>query len=142
MASLTRGISFRRQGSSGMSWTDTWSFNEEGVLVRNTKEEAAAQQLHGQRFGGAALSRIHDLHLLDEEEASAALPSSSSTSSTLPVTMNCPPPSPARFSRSKSVGSLPARPEPVPLARKPVKSGNRVLRWLKKAFSKTAKVRA
>ncbi|KAH9542203.1 hypothetical protein CY35_14G103900 [Sphagnum magellanicum] len=32
MAMLTRGISFRRQGSSGMSWADNWTFTDAGMF--------------------------------------------------------------------------------------------------------------
>jgi len=50
MAMLTRGISFRRQGSSGMSWADNWTFTDAGMfrapkaadLVEPEKPAAAA----------------------------------------------------------------------------------------------------
>lgn len=32
MAMLTRGISFRRQGSSGLSWADNWTFTDAGMF--------------------------------------------------------------------------------------------------------------
>ncbi|KAL2610817.1 hypothetical protein R1flu_022509 [Riccia fluitans] len=35
--SLVRGASFRRQGSSGMTWTDNWTFTDDGMFSRNTK---------------------------------------------------------------------------------------------------------
>ncbi|KAH7293655.1 hypothetical protein KP509_28G035200 [Ceratopteris richardii] len=115
---------------------DTWSFNEEGVLVRTTKDEAALQQQQA-RFGGAALSRIHDLHLLDEEKATdsseSAAGASSSSSKAVSVAAKCPP-SPATLNRSKSLNCLAGRPNPsTPPVRK---SGMRILRWFKKAFSK------
>ncbi|KAG6543924.1 hypothetical protein Mapa_014764 [Marchantia paleacea] len=37
MAALTRGASFRRQGSSGMTWTENWTFTDDGMFSRNTK---------------------------------------------------------------------------------------------------------
>eukprot|EP00249_Psilotum_nudum_P009054 c21678_g1_i1 orf=857-1177(+) len=37
---LTKGISFRRQGSSGLTWADTWTVTEEGVLaIKRPKED-------------------------------------------------------------------------------------------------------
>lgn len=101
-----------------MSWTDSWAFNEEGVLVRTTSKDEG----HGQRFGGSALSRIHDLQ--DEEEAGASAAAS-----------GCPP-SPAALGRSKSVGSAPAAASVNAPQRK---SGLGVLKWLKKAFNKLKK---
>lgn len=122
MASLTRGISFRRQGSSGMSWTDSWAFNEEGVLVRTTSKDEGHG---GQRFGGSALSRIHDLQ--DEEEAGASAAAAAASA--------CPP-SPAALGRSKSVGSAPAASVNAPHQ---LKSGLGLLKWIKKTFSKFKK---
>eukprot|EP00249_Psilotum_nudum_P013073 c24137_g1_i2 orf=989-1336(-) len=46
---LTKGISFRRQGSSGLTWTDTWNVTENGVYImkrpqeRNTKPGLSPQ---------------------------------------------------------------------------------------------------
>lgn len=38
MNMLTRGASFRRQGSSGMTWADNWIFTDDGMFLgRHTK---------------------------------------------------------------------------------------------------------
>lgn len=38
MTMLTRGASFRRQGSSGMTWADNWIFTDDGMFLgRHTK---------------------------------------------------------------------------------------------------------
>ncbi|CAM6105496.1 unnamed protein product [Calypogeia fissa] len=38
MNMLTRGTSFRRQGSSGMTWADNWIFTDDGMFLgRHTK---------------------------------------------------------------------------------------------------------
>ncbi|KAI5060752.1 hypothetical protein GOP47_0025172 [Adiantum capillus-veneris] len=37
MATLTRGVSFRRQGSSGISWAENWVISEDTVVVVRAK---------------------------------------------------------------------------------------------------------
>ncbi|KAJ7551102.1 hypothetical protein O6H91_07G133900 [Diphasiastrum complanatum] len=32
MAALSRGTSFRRQGSSGMCWAENWTFTDQGMF--------------------------------------------------------------------------------------------------------------
>lgn len=115
MAALTRGISFRRQGSSGMSWTDSWTCNEDGVLVRKTKEESSSSSLSSQsQHFGSSLARIHD-----SQDDADPTPSTN--------------PAPSVLSRSKSVGSAPPTLK-TDSPRKP--SASRVIKWLKKAFAK------
>lgn len=44
MAMLQKGITFRRQGSSGLSWADSWTFADDGSMKPNT--DAAAARVH------------------------------------------------------------------------------------------------
>ncbi|KAI5072931.1 hypothetical protein GOP47_0013037 [Adiantum capillus-veneris] len=109
MASLTRGISFRRQGSSG----STWAYNEEGILVRQNNE--------GSQVTGGSLSRIHNWQ--------------GSTYQAQPAAKMGPSPSLSILERSKSVGCAPARfpansPPPVKVSK------SRFMKWIKKAFHK------
>lgn len=85
--------------------------------MRTMKDE-----VHGQRFGGSALSRIHD----SQDDGEEAGPSSSAAA-------NCPD-APAVLGRSKSVGA-----EAASANTNQRKSGIRVMKWLKKTFNKMKK---
>ncbi|KAH7280438.1 hypothetical protein KP509_37G067600 [Ceratopteris richardii] len=138
MASLSRGISFRRQGSSGLSWADTWIFTDEGMLVRTLEEHHCYHPVN-LRFQGSSLSCIED----DDGEAvgvahktvGAADGSASDRSSIGPGSSHPLYPS-ASFSstvtdlqRSRSVGS-----SSVHSLHKP--SSTALFKWIKKTLHK------
>ncbi|KAH7438204.1 hypothetical protein KP509_04G005400 [Ceratopteris richardii] len=116
---LTRGISFRRQGSSG----STWTYNEEGVLVRQTKEGSSAS-VNGSGAAVGSLSRIHHWQGSGDETESSSLGKKLPISST------------SMLLRSKSVGCAPGKllSETPQLPAKTKKSS--LLKWLKKTFVK------
>ncbi|XP_024521828.1 uncharacterized protein LOC112343116 [Selaginella moellendorffii] len=78
MATLTRGISFRRQGSSGMSWAENWTFTDQGMFRKQDQDPAGMEH-------PAALGQISAISAtIDHGDAKAT----------------------AQLSRSRSVGSV------------------------------------
>ncbi|KAL3682009.1 hypothetical protein R1sor_000031 [Riccia sorocarpa] len=57
--SLVRGASFRRQGSSGMTWMDNWTFTDDGMFSRNIKvsDEKTAKAAKASKASKASASR-------------------------------------------------------------------------------------
>ncbi|KAI5054784.1 hypothetical protein GOP47_0029929 [Adiantum capillus-veneris] len=114
----------RRSGSSGMSWTDTWCFNEEGELVRKPKEEQGQLQ----RFAGSSLSRIHDSTIIQDEE----IPEEQPTFHTCPASSSS---SASILERSKSVGSS----HVLPRTKHQQKPSSSFFKWIKKTLHKMKK---
>ena len=146
MASLTRGVSFRRQGSSG----STWTYNEDGVLVRLKRDQVSINHF----TGGGSLSKVHhdpiintgktaieppsqqpkpsssSSHQADEEDSSIILNMKKQGQlETIEVMLE----------RSKSVGSVPSKSigsASIKVLPHTHRSKSKVMKWLKKTLIK------
>ena len=150
MASLTRGTSFRRQGSSG----STWTYNEDGVLVRLKRDQVSI----GHFTGGGSLSKVHHDPMVNAGRVvSSEAPQSSSSSSSSTsqqqqaeggdstMALNVKKQGQLEtievmLERSKSVGSVPNKgignPASIKVLPHTHRSRSKVIKWLKKTLIK------
>jgi hypothetical protein len=140
MAMLKKGLSYRRQGSSGLIWADNMIVAEDGTLILNrhknnsnavvaltiTEKSIDASGDGGlMRSSGPRVSDASTMMMMSRSKSVGSASASAMAASSETVQIPPPPPS-SSSSAAAPVPNTPSRP----------KSSSRVVKWLKKAITK------
>ena len=138
MAMLKKGLSYRRQGSSGLIWADNMIVAEDGTLILNRHNNATNNlNVHGEggfiKTSAARGSEASELSQMVMMSRSKSVGSNSSMAASDAMSSSAPVPVPAQAQAQAPAMAAPPTPTTAPARHK---SSFRVMKWLKKAITK------
>ena len=142
MAMLKKGLSYRRQGSSGLIWADNMIVAEDGTLILNRHNnnnnnvsnnlnvhgEGGFAKISAEPRRGSEASELSQIMMMSRSKSvgsNSSMAASEAISSSAPV--------PAQAPAMAMAMAAPPTPTTAPARHK---SSFRVMKWLKKAITK------